>query len=176
MSTGPVAIGDRIGHTNATLVNMACMPDGTILKPSRPFLSIESMFSPSGPKGELWSTFTNVSGSRAMHFVFSAGLVSDFTITPAHLGIYSGDFDICTWSGGTITAAMCKPFNRSNDFSVPASPPPVNPLNEPRPFHYYLVTPWIKAGDNRFQASPSGRLSLTYGVLVTRGSRQDCRS
>ena len=38
LSTGIVGFSDKIGHTNMDLINMSIMPNGKILKPSRPLV------------------------------------------------------------------------------------------------------------------------------------------
>ena len=44
MSTGPVGISDAIGYTNFTLLKRAISSDGTLLKPSKPCTSVDSVF------------------------------------------------------------------------------------------------------------------------------------
>jgi len=44
LSGGPVGPGDMAGQVNKTLTLMTCMPDGKLLKPSVPAMSIDSMF------------------------------------------------------------------------------------------------------------------------------------
>ena len=47
LSTGPVAPGDAVGHSNISLLRRTCMSDGTILKPDRPPLPSNGIFDPS---------------------------------------------------------------------------------------------------------------------------------
>jgi len=42
LSTGPVALGDKIGHTDSHLVKMMIREDGMILKPSYPATTLDS--------------------------------------------------------------------------------------------------------------------------------------
>eukprot|EP01047_Picozoa_sp_COSAG01_P042685 COSAG01_NODE_3740_length_5746_cov_2.375421_6_plen_295_part_00 len=52
LSTGPVGISDKLGHTNATLVMRTCGSDGTLLQPSKPLTPSERMFTSIGEAGE----------------------------------------------------------------------------------------------------------------------------
>ena len=44
LGAGPVGIGDRVGFTNATLVNMTCRSDGVLLQPSLPAVNVEAFY------------------------------------------------------------------------------------------------------------------------------------
>jgi hypothetical protein len=44
LSTGPVSIADKAGHTNSTLVQRCVRADGRILQPDKPATSVDSMF------------------------------------------------------------------------------------------------------------------------------------
>jgi hypothetical protein len=48
---------------NKTLIMQTCNADGLLLKPEKPATAIDRSFFPSGPKGEVWQTFSNVSGN-----------------------------------------------------------------------------------------------------------------
>lgn len=90
LSAGPVAFGDKIGSTNATLIMRTCMMNGTILAPSRPATAVEATYLPSGvpgapvPSGEVWSTEAEV-GSLRFGLVLAAGLDAAFAVTPRSL-------------------------------------------------------------------------------------------
>ncbi len=61
LSRGPVAPSDAIGKSDAALINMACMPDGTLLRPERPATELDMVFvtkslGVEGPRGHVWST------------------------------------------------------------------------------------------------------------------------
>ena len=69
LSTGPVGIADKAGHTNKTIVLRAVRSDGLIIQPDRPATFIEGMFdSHSGlyPNSHIWASHSTLSGS--MHY------------------------------------------------------------------------------------------------------------
>lgn len=51
LSVGPVGIGDAVGFTNVTLVNMTCRSDGILLQPSLPAVNLELYFADLLPHG-----------------------------------------------------------------------------------------------------------------------------
>ncbi|CAM4906224.1 unnamed protein product [Rotaria socialis] len=60
MSLGGVAISDKIGNTNITVVNRLCRLDGVLFRPERPATAMDSTFLASGgPKGEMWHTYSS---------------------------------------------------------------------------------------------------------------------
>jgi hypothetical protein len=60
MSLGGVAISDKIGNTNSTVVNQLCRSDGVLFRPERPATAMDSTFlSTGGPKGEMWHTYAS---------------------------------------------------------------------------------------------------------------------
>jgi hypothetical protein len=68
LSTGPVGISDGVGLTNASLVSVTCMTDGTLLKPSVPAAAIDATFAQAAgaaPKGEIWAAPSYIPLSRA---------------------------------------------------------------------------------------------------------------
>eukprot|EP00041_Stephanoeca_diplocostata_P018428 m.385739 g.385739 ORF g.385739 m.385739 type:complete len:375 (+) comp21011_c1_seq3:1688-2812(+) len=108
LSTGPVAIGDKIGDTNTTLVAWCCSKNGTILKPSRPATAVELTYVSTShptatPQGEVWTTYSllpttslpaDVRGDAKdvvwSGHVFAAALNSDFNLTFRHSGLGPG--------------------------------------------------------------------------------------
>ncbi len=57
---GGVAISDKIGNTNSTVVNRLCRSDGVLFRPERPATAMDSTFLASnGPKGEMWHTYAS---------------------------------------------------------------------------------------------------------------------
>ena len=55
-STGPVGIGDGLGHTNATRAKATCTADGTLLQPDKPLTPLD------------WSLFGGSSGVKHIEF------------------------------------------------------------------------------------------------------------
>ncbi|KAK3600158.1 hypothetical protein CHS0354_012281 [Potamilus streckersoni] len=70
LSTGPVGPSDKIGATDVTMLMRCCNRDGLILKPSRPLMAIDQQLikaafpSFSGVDGEVWTTFSEISGLK----------------------------------------------------------------------------------------------------------------
>ena len=65
LSGGIVGPSDTVGSFNRSLIMATCMSDGLLLKPSRPAMSLESMFlqrafGKGGPKGYVYSTYSEV--------------------------------------------------------------------------------------------------------------------
>jgi hypothetical protein len=55
-----VAISDKIGNTNSTVVNRLCRSDGILFRPERPATAMDSTFLGSGgPNGEMWHTYSS---------------------------------------------------------------------------------------------------------------------
>ena len=52
LSTGPVGISDKVGHTNATLIMRTCDANGTLLQPSKPLTPSERMYTQIGQAGQ----------------------------------------------------------------------------------------------------------------------------
>ena len=51
LGAGPVGIGDRVGFTNASLVNMTCRADGVLLQPALPAVNVEAFYADELPPG-----------------------------------------------------------------------------------------------------------------------------
>ena len=55
-----MAISDKIGQTNSTVVNRLCRSDGVLFRPARPATAMDSTFrSIGGPNGEMWHTYAS---------------------------------------------------------------------------------------------------------------------
>lgn len=67
LSGGPVAMGDKVGVTNATLMSRTCLGDGTLFRPERPAMPIEATFLAEGaPEGDVWHTTATISTTTGM--------------------------------------------------------------------------------------------------------------
>ena len=58
LSTGPVGIGDSVGHSNRSFLLPCMRADGVILKPTKPALRLDRFYSSADPKArqqEIWS-------------------------------------------------------------------------------------------------------------------------
>lgn len=59
-----MAISDKIGNTNSTVVNQLCRSDGVLFRPERPATAMDSTFLTNGPKGEMWHTYASDNQQR----------------------------------------------------------------------------------------------------------------
>ncbi|CAJ1359089.1 unnamed protein product [Effrenium voratum] len=81
LSTGPLALADKAGDTNKTLVMRCIRADGRILQPDKPATSIDATFTATGPdSGRIWSTFTGL-GGWSWHYVLYIDLISPWQLT-----------------------------------------------------------------------------------------------
>mmetsp|Transcript_14835 Transcript_14835/g.43962 ORF Transcript_14835/g.43962 Transcript_14835/m.43962 type:complete len:865 (-) Transcript_14835:64-2658(-) len=94
LSAGPVCPSDAVGYSNASLILRACDASGRLLRPSKPATAIDAKFVDSAfggaLNGEVWSTFTNVSGSR-YGYVLVPKLSSHYSMTAEQAGFASSD-------------------------------------------------------------------------------------
>ena len=74
---GGVALSDKIGNTNATVVNRLCRSDGVLLRPERPATAMDSTFlGTGGPLGEVWHTYAS---DAEQHFFVEYVMVTNLT-------------------------------------------------------------------------------------------------
>ncbi|KAH9500570.1 hypothetical protein Btru_072295 [Bulinus truncatus] len=103
LSTGPVGPGDGIGFINLTVLMRCCDSNGQILQPSKPATAIDDQIkrkafgSYPGPDGELYTTYTNISG-YAFGIAFAADLKNIYDLTP------SGG-----WTSGQLSTSVIYP-------------------------------------------------------------------
>ncbi|KAK6972802.1 hypothetical protein BgiMline_023964 [Biomphalaria glabrata] len=121
LSTGPVGPGDGIGYINSTLLMKCCDNSGRILQPDRAATAIDDQIKKkafpnySGPRGEVYTTYTNVSG-LIFGIVLAAELTNEYALTPT-----SG------WTYGLLRSpAVVYSGTDLNDLPVPFSV--LNPL------------------------------------------------
>eukprot|EP01114_Cavostelium_apophysatum_P013570 TRINITY_DN3316_c0_g1_i2.p1 TRINITY_DN3316_c0_g1~~TRINITY_DN3316_c0_g1_i2.p1 ORF type:complete len:780 (-),score=163.41 TRINITY_DN3316_c0_g1_i2:73-2412(-) len=86
LSAGLVGPSDKVGYSNFTLVMQTCRSDGVLLKPDRPSFAIQATFLSDCPTGELYHTYSNVSGIDT-HYVMSAEMTSPWKLQPKDIGI-----------------------------------------------------------------------------------------
>eukprot|EP00047_Mylnosiga_fluctuans_P005404 m.240269 g.240269 ORF g.240269 m.240269 type:complete len:744 (+) comp13641_c0_seq1:87-2318(+) len=121
LSTGPVAPADKIGLSNAALIKMACMSDGTLLQPDAPAMAIDAQFiqqafGSGGAAGELWSTFTRI-GDYRVSYVFAATMTAPYTLSSAELGYDASTALAVAEANTTATAAV---FDAGHPLNVKA--------------------------------------------------------
>lgn len=91
LSTGPVAVGDRLGYTDRELVMRSCDENGRILKPSRPATPIDATYirrafrkEGSGPDGVVLATHSLI-GGLSWEIILGAVLTKPYSVTPHDL-------------------------------------------------------------------------------------------
>lgn len=167
LSAGPVALSDRIGYTNATVVMQTCAADGTLLKPDKPATSLDVTFlANGGVQGELWSTHSSLPTANSsapfltFYYVFAV-LDAPFRLLPQHLGIQdvgNQKWVIYEWNSirpdNPNSMDSIQPFSASQPLNIP--PSATNPTTGVIDFHYYRAAPvlsngWIVLGEwNKF--------------------------
>ncbi|KAK7102302.1 hypothetical protein V1264_020540 [Littorina saxatilis] len=93
LSTGAVAIGDRIGYSNATLIMRCCNAEGLILKPSKPATAVDDQIYQTalgghysnGVEGHVWTTYIEVGGLK-FGIIFVPDIYGVYSITPTKAG------------------------------------------------------------------------------------------
>ncbi|CAF1102529.1 unnamed protein product [Didymodactylos carnosus] len=80
MSLGGVAISDKIGNTNSTVVNRLCRSDGVLFRPRKPATSMDStFFGVGGPDGELWHTYgSDLQQTYFVEYVMATNLTQSY--------------------------------------------------------------------------------------------------
>ena len=83
LSTGPVGIGDSVGHSNRSFLLPAMRADGVIIKPAKPALRLDRFYASADPKArqqEIWSAPSRPLNSNSTYFTFlSTNLVPGST-------------------------------------------------------------------------------------------------
>jgi len=133
LSTGPVGFGDKIGYTNRTLIMQTCAADGRLLKADKPATSIDRSFLPNGPKGQVWSTYSNISG-LFWHYILGADLNEEFLLYPSDLYFSSNSSQIqrvFNWNSPQSVDL----FNNDYPLHFPVH-------NDPNwPYDYFVIVP-----------------------------------
>lgn len=93
---------DKIGYVNRTLIMQTCDADGRLLKADKPATSIDRSFFPTGPEGEIWSTYSNISGFF-WHYILGADLNKEFLLYPSDLYFSSNSSQVFNWNSPQVT-------------------------------------------------------------------------
>jgi hypothetical protein len=107
MSAGVVAIGDRIGRTDVSIVDRLCRPDGLLMKPDAPIATADqSLFRDwSSNDGLLWAT----ARSGRWHYVVALHAGSDDSVIRDRfvLSTLGGDAEylVYNWRSGKASPA-----------------------------------------------------------------------
>jgi len=128
MSCGPVAPSDGVDGSDPVLIMRTCAQDGTLLKPDRPMMNIDSTWikrtlgvdGTIGPDGEVWSTFSTLD-QNTWHYIFSNILTKAYSFTVDDLMIKTGDSFVAYLfnkiSPGSNIAPV--PFGKQNPLHLP---------------------------------------------------------
>lgn len=154
LSTGPVAIGDKIGATNVSIVMRTCTTNGTILAPSRPATAIESTYlgGAAAPAGEVWATEATVTSGASTLPPFGLVLVADlqqaYTLQPRHLRWWpwaapNTRYFSYPWSTN-ISSSPLAPFSTNESLVLPACPAKNN--SHVFPWQLHLLVPTLSNG------------------------------
>lgn len=113
LSTGPVAIADKVGDTNKTLLLRTCTESGTLLQPDKPATTIDVQFaSTTAPPGHIWNTYASVGGQH-YYYSLSIDVTTTYTVQPTDfwppMQVAAGAVQYVSrmWhqNGSTLTAA-----------------------------------------------------------------------
>lgn len=144
LSNAQVAFGDRIGHTNHSLLLWTCLADGTLLRPDRPAVAIDATFHRNGTPGEVWATAATVSGLM-FHYVLSANLSVPYTIPTSEMGLNLTTshlaFDVVARAVDSAQSLSwcCVAVDSANALTLPASPA----IGVITPFHLHAAMPLV---------------------------------
>lgn len=140
LSAGPVAPSDEINKTDVALVMRSCDASGQLLQPDYPAtLVTKAMLAISGqaegPKGEVWSTTSTVSGLTTTYLIATQS--DSFTLTPAELmpDAQAGGAYVAWETNSTDTVLT---FDDSHSLAVPKT--------DKWSFNYWTVAPVLKNG------------------------------
>ncbi|KAK6165977.1 hypothetical protein SNE40_022776 [Patella caerulea] len=92
LSTGPVGLGDKVGHSNPNLIMRSCNAEGLILKPSKPITAIDKQIQQMafggniGPEGKIYTTYSNID-NHIFGIILAANISMDYTLRIQDTGI-----------------------------------------------------------------------------------------
>ncbi|CAL1547276.1 unnamed protein product [Lymnaea stagnalis] len=181
LSTGPVGPGDGIGYIDLTVLMRCCDSFGKILQPSKPATAVDDQIkkkafsSYPGPDGEVYTTFSNISG-LIFGIVLAADLSNSYDLTPSS-GWTFGQLPTSVVYSGTDPTKLPVPFSESAPLSLGPSCSDVN-------FCLYYTSPvlqlgngtkivllgepdkWVPLSSKRFSSiqSKSGDVTVILGV------------
>lgn len=95
LSSGPVAVSDGVGYSDADLIMRACMDDGTLLQADTPAFALDATFLfrsglGAGPDGELQASSSIVGGQRFANLL-AVNLAADYKLPLTDLGYAASD-------------------------------------------------------------------------------------
>lgn len=110
LSSGPVTPADGIGYSDAALIHRSCTSSGRLLQPSRGLTTVDAAAVgrafPSfadAPQGELYATYSYLTGGFIWDHVFAANLTSAYLLRPRVLAPTRADVSLRTrWQGDVL--------------------------------------------------------------------------
>ena len=195
LSTGPLGIADKAGHTNKTIVLRAVRCDGLIIQPDRPATFIEGMFdSHTGlyPNSHIWASHSTLSGSVHYYVLSIDVLQQPYQMQDADLyptPMSNGSFVAYRWGtakchdgapavhSGCVTPAKWMPVLHNDRGIAVANDTHVFDLHQLSPV---LSNGWVLLGDldryiaasrKRFAAVQVGATSLELSVVGAPGEQ-----
>jgi len=145
LSTGPVAPSDKIGYSNKSLIMRSCNSEGLILKPSKPATAVDSQMHEAaynGFTGEVWSTFSYISGHMfGMIFAADFSPSDTFSITPSQAGFgpnFASSF-IASW----FSTSSSNQFDDQNPLVLSGC--------TKKDFCYYVSAPTLNIAGNEVE-------------------------
>lgn len=174
LSAGPVAPGDGVGFSDASLILRSCTAGGRLLQPSRAATAIDAGFrakvwgvASGGPSGEVYATRSIVSG-LLFHHIISAALEAPYDLTLDELvpmdaevsptpspraGRIAYSIDAVSFDHATL---VVRPFAEGN-------PIPLHTTSEPDFEVWHTVSTRPYAGHRRETLRESERCLLMSG-------------
>lgn len=158
---GGVAISDKIGNTNTTVVNRLCRSDGVLFRPERPAMSMDSTFLGSGgPQGEMWHTFsTDGQQNLFIEYVMITNLTESYLFSWNELSnTQDDDYPMRIIADIYVVFELDNPtdfhwFNSDKSSTVLMPSCAQNLTTHYSPFHLYVFVPfsevsnWILFGE-----------------------------
>ena len=174
LSTGPVSPGDGIGHVNITLLQRTCMSDGTLLKPDKPALPMNKVFTDSFdevdfPRVLVTESYPEGSQQAKWYYVFAAKLTKPFTVYPSDINstltsnqmivvtlvitkVQNGKKDLMMTTSSSIISI--EQFDSDHPLVIPQmmNDSDLSQCGQTVPFMYYMVVPhpingWFVLGE-----------------------------
>ena len=154
LSTGTIAVSDAVGMSNATLIAITCRPDGLVLKPDVPAVTIDqaiaqgSAAANGGSVPYVTRAHTELGPAGAAFrwfFVLVADLKAAFPVTPSSLGPPAPavtSYAVYDWlnGGAPMVVRADAPFTLPSGQGWPAGGA------KAVPFRYYVFVPVLPSG------------------------------
>lgn len=119
LSTGPVAVSDKIGGSDVSLIMRSCAADGKLLQPDKPATLTDAAIMAAakikqGPSGQIWETYSVLTGYKFFYLLAiesKAYTMSFQELTGSTSGMY------VAWE--TNSSSTLHLFDKSHAISLP---------------------------------------------------------